>query len=428
MFEVQPPGSFPLSVDPAFQADAVRDLEQVSRMVREATRPFPVLGLILTGSVARGEGTLIADAEAGTRWLGDLDCVLVAPSGWRTPAREIDDAILQVVSQLNNDPANRRRGLKLGLNRMPASRLARLRQSIFNRELLEHAKLLWGTPAALPTPSWWTAGVREVPLRDAFRLLNNRIMQQVIARTSQETGDAEPLSTEYRLGKFWIELATSLSVFLGCYRTTYRERQSAFEALLTARPEIFGAEFSQLLVSRLREAMAVKFGQSPRVLTPPGRWFNEAARVARRVWFWESARMLDANPLGTNSDDANPDDTDWRLVISRLRRLETGRQRARDWMRLLIRDRALRRLTPYAVSTLRAALSAGSRANAIYASGSLLEFFWEEIGLETEPGPQIARTLGTFLNVRTGSGPARRLMLARSAQAAWEQHLHFSPA
>ncbi len=342
MFEVQPPGSFPLSVDPGFQADAVRDLERVSRTVREATRPFPVLGLILTGSVARGEGTLIADPEAGTRWLGDLDCVLVVRPGWGTPAREIDDALLQVESELNNDPANRRRGLKLGVNRMPASRLARLRQSIFNRELLEHAKLLWGTPSALPTPSWWTAGVREVPLRDAFRLLNNRIMQQVIARTSQETGEAEPLSTEYRLAKFWIELATSLSVFLGCYRTTYRERQSAIEALLTTRPEIFGAEFSQLLVTRLREAMAVKFGQSPRVLTPPGRWFNEAARVARRVWFWESARML----------DANLEDTDWRQVISRLRRLETGRQRARDWMRLLVRDRALRRLTPYAVSTL----------------------------------------------------------------------------
>ncbi len=423
MFQVQPPGSFPLSVDPGFQADAVRDLERVSRTVREATRPFPVLGLILTGSVARGEGTLIADAEAGTRWLGDLDCVLVVRSGWGTPAREIDDALLQVENELNNDPGNRRRGLKLGVNRMPASRLARLRQSIFNRELLEHAKLLWGTPSALPAPSWWTVGIREVPLRDAFRLLNNRIMQQVIARTSQETGDAEPLSTEYRLAKFWIELATSLSVFLGCYRTTYRERQSAFEALLTARPEIFGAEFSQLLVTRLREAMAVKFGQSPTVLTPPGRWFNEAARVARHVWFWESARMLDVNPL-----DANPDDTDWRLVISRLRRLETGPQRVRDWMRLLVRDRALRRLTPYTVSTLRAAWSAGSRANAIYAAGSLLEFFWEEIGLETEPGPQIARTLGAFLNVRTGSGPARRLMLARSAQAAWEQHLHFSPA
>src|ERR1700688_3054258 len=108
MFEVQPPGSFPLSVDPAFQADAARDLEHVSQMVREATRPFPVLGLILTGSVARGEGTLIADAEAGTRWLGDLDCVLVVRPGWSTPAREIDDALLKVVNELNDDPANRR--------------------------------------------------------------------------------------------------------------------------------------------------------------------------------------------------------------------------------------------------------------------------------------------------------------------------------
>ncbi len=29
---------------------------------------------------------------------------------------------------------------------------------------------------------------------------------------------------------------------------------------------------------------------------------------------------------------ADPDDSDWRIVISRLRNLETASQRARDWM------------------------------------------------------------------------------------------------
>ncbi len=56
-------------------------------MVREATRPIPVLGLILTGSVARGEGTLIADPRTGTRWLGDLECSLIVPAGSRTSNR-----------------------------------------------------------------------------------------------------------------------------------------------------------------------------------------------------------------------------------------------------------------------------------------------------------------------------------------------------
>ncbi len=95
-----------------------------------------------------------------------------------------------------------------------------------------------------------------------------------------ETADAAPLSAEYAINKFWIELATSLSVFLGCYRTTYRERQIAIETLLASRPEIFGAELNELLVTRLREAMAVKFGQTPSLLGPTCQRFDEVARVA----------------------------------------------------------------------------------------------------------------------------------------------------
>lgn len=418
MFEVQPPGSFPLCVNPRFQGDAVRDLEHVSRLVQEATRSFPVLGLILTGSVARGEGTLVADQKTGTRWLGDLECLLIVLPGGRSSAMRIDDTLHRVATELNNDFSDRRRGLKIGLTSMVASRLERLRRSIFNREFLEHGKLLWGTPSALPMPAWWIAGTHEVPIRDALRLLNNRTLQQIAARMTQETGDAQPLSAEYAVSKFWIELATSLSVFLGCYRTTYRERQTAIESLLASRPGIFGREFSQLLVVRLREAMAVKFGETPRASGPACQRFDEVARVASRIWFWETARML--------GDDSA--DSDWRLITIRLRHLETAGQRIRDWMRLFFRDQALRSLTPYTIRTVKAALRAGSLANAIYASGCLLEFFWNEIGLEIEPGPQIAQTLGAFFNVQAGSGRVRRLMLTQSAQAAWDRHLRFSPA
>jgi len=416
MFEIHPPGSFPLCVDPEFQGDAVRDLDHVSRLVQDATRSFPVAGLILTGSVARGEGTLVADGTTGTRWLGDLECLLMVLPGSSTSARQIDDTLHAVEAKLNNDFREMRRGLKIGVTRMVVSRLARLRRSIFNRELLEHGKLLWGIPSALPTPPWWAAGAHEVPMSDAVRLLNNRTIQQIVARMIQENGDAQPLSARYAISKFWIELATSLSVFLGCYRTTYRDREIAIENLLADQPEIFGSEFSELLVARLREAMAIKFGQTPRMLGPAFQGFDEVARAASRVWYWETARML----------GADPNDSDWRLVIRRLRRLETASQRARDWMRFLVRDRALRRLTPYTIRTIRAALRAGSLANVIYATGCLLEFFWNEIGLENEPGPQIARTLGAFFDVQAESGKRRRSKLTQSAQSAWDRHLRFS--
>jgi hypothetical protein len=97
-------------------------------------------------------------------------------------------------------------------------------------------------------------------------------------------------------------------------------------------------------------------------------------------------------------------------------------------MRLLARDKALRRLTPYTVRTLKAALRAGSFANAIYGTGCILEFFWDEIGCEKGPGPQIAETLGALFGVRTGSGEIRRMMLTQNVQAAWDRHLRSAAA
>jgi hypothetical protein len=361
---------------------------------------------------------LISDPNSGTRWLGDLECLLVVPSVSRATIQQIDDALHHLEAKLNQDLRGRNRGLKIGLPRIVAPRLGRLRRSIFNREFLEHGKLLWGTPQAIPLPAWWTSGLREVPERDALRLLNNRTLQQAIARIAQETGEADRLAAEYAISKFWIELATSLSVFLGCYRTTYRERQTAIQNELHRRPEIFGRDFNELLLVRLRGAMAIKFGQTPNNPEPVGQRFDEVARAAARVWYWESAKML----------GADPDDSDWRLILSRLRCLETASQRSRDWMRLLIRNQALRRLTPQSIRTVKAALRAGSLANAIYAAGCLLLFFWEQIGSEIEPGPQIAQALGSLFDMQAASGKEGRLMLTHRIQSEWESHLRFSPA
>jgi hypothetical protein len=311
------------------------------------------------------------------------------------------------------------RGLKVAVTTMSVNQFSKLRPSIFNREFLEHGKLLWGNPSGLSMPVWWCSGCREVPIRDAFRLLNNRIIQQITARMTQEAGKTGPLVAEYSINKFWIELATSLTVFLGCYRTTYRERQQEIERELSCRPEVLGTEFSNLLINRLREAMAVKFGQTP---LPFGgacqERFDEVARVTERIWYWESAHMLGLPPAGP----------DWKLVMRRLRLIEPSIQRARDWARMLLRDKDLRHLTPYTASTVKAALSGGSLANAIYASGCLLLFFWDEIGRDIDPGPEIAGTLTRFFAVRAASGRENRQILVEKVDDAWQRHLRFAAA
>jgi hypothetical protein len=185
---------------------------------------------------------------------------------------------------------------------------------------------------------------------------------------------------------------------------------------LTSSTHKFESKTLELFVTRLREAMAVKFGQTPDMADVEQR-FREVADTASQVWYWESAHMLGTDPHAS----------DWRLVLDRLRGLETIKQRTRDWVRLLVRDRSMRHFSAEAFGTLKTALRAGSLANAVYATGCLLEFFWDEIGLETGPWPEIARTLDGLFRVQTGNGIVRRSRWTRNAHAVWERHLRFAP-
>ena len=416
MFELQPPGSFPLCRDPALQETAANDLKKISAAVREAMRPFPTLGLFLTGSVARGEGTLISDPEIGSRWLGDIECQLVFNDRRGAPEAAIDHTLGELERRLNGGRENRCRGMRIGLNAIGVSRLARLRPAIFTREMLEHGKLLWGEPDALPQPSWWTAGLRQVPRSDAFRLLNNRIVQQVEARMRREVGSGAPLSAEYALNKFWIDLATSLSVFLDCYRTSYRERKVALESRLAESGSPMTQENTRLLVKRLRDAIAVKEGRSPAEIQSDDA-FAEAARVASDLWYWEAGQLV-----GLDSEPA-----DWKSILPLLRRIDTASQRGRDWARFLVRRHALRELHPGVSGIVRIAMRAGSFANAIYGAGAMLEFFWRDIDSHHVVGSQVAATVAALFKFHDRRTAGDRVGLATAVVTAWNSHLRFAP-
>ena len=92
-FELSPPGSFSLCADPERQAEAASELLAVSEQVRADTRRYSALGLILTGSFARGEATILVDPEGGIRWLSDIECLVVFPADkQKAPIGEVDQS------------------------------------------------------------------------------------------------------------------------------------------------------------------------------------------------------------------------------------------------------------------------------------------------------------------------------------------------
>ncbi|MGH9647003.1 MAG: hypothetical protein ACRD4E_09330 [Bryobacteraceae bacterium] len=411
-FELCPPGSFPLCADPQRQDEAARELQAVSEQVRARTRRYSALGLILTGSFARGEATLLADPEVGVRWLSDIECLVVFPADKRrAPIAEVDQLLRGIESERNLQSSNIGSGIKLELRSIQTPRLARLRPAIFSREFLAHGKLLWGEPAALPWPRWYHAG-SEIPAADGFRLLNNRIMEQLAVRLNDERGSEDRISRSYWVSKFWIDLATSLSIFLHCYVTTYLGRQASIETTLAARPELFGDSFGRLFVTRLKESMAIKGGKLSAFNSYNGS-LNEAASAAAEVWGWESDQLT-GRSLGRG---------DWKSIVSRLRRAQTPSQTLRDWAKLLLRRGGRHDSRP---SLIKSAFRAGSLANAIYGAGCLLDFYWDEIGSERSPGPEVASEVGKLLGVSAGRGTALRGRLVAAALDAWTVHLRFA--
>jgi len=411
-----PPGSFPLCADQAFERDAAREMECLVGMVREATPRFAPAGLLLTGSFARGEGVIVRDATHGLKWLSDVECLVVFPDSSRGELPRIRLALEEAARRANADSRRKCQGLAIEMGPILASRLGAMRPAIFTCELLEHGKLLCGRPEEIPMPPRFEL-TRDLLGRDAFRLLNNRIVEQVAVKSSYEveSGAGQIAATAYALSKFWIELGTSLSVFLNCYRPSYQERHAALANAFASKSGALDVKAAEVLEAKLAKAMALKLGHISAEQYSTQRDFECAADIASGIWWWETGCLLGE---GTGRGG-------WRDVTTRLRRVETTAARIRDW------GRALRR-TGGAVNlggtSLREVIRAGSFANAIYAAGYLLYFFWDQIGSGRGAGEEIRDGLNRLFGVVATDGRADRQLLAERTLSAWRMHLRSAAA
>jgi hypothetical protein len=410
-FTVTPAGSFTLSPDDELNRYAVDDLASVSQIALNALKPFRVLGLILTGSVARGEGTLLPDHDCGRRWLSDLEFQVVSADhcGRET---ELDAALKQLEVRISSAPESRARNLRVGFSNIRASQISRLRPAIFSREMLEHGKLLWGQPSAIALPHWWCRGNLDIPRSDALRLLQNRIVQKIAARSSSIQGSpAGDNTARYLLSKFWIDLATSLSIFVGRYNTSYQGRRDSMTEYFASPEQPFG-EMGRLLAFRLSTAVDIKLGRASAPLCSE-QSFDEAAAAAAAVWNWETNQLINSSrsPSG------------WFSIFERLRQTESHIQRIRDWGRFIVR----RTYTGSLPATVSAALRSGSLASAIYGAACVLDFFWGGFDHGAASNETMFAYVAKLLSVKARPGPEGRNALVNAVTAQWDRHLRFAP-
>jgi hypothetical protein len=377
---------------------AARQIDQINRAIVKSASEQKLKGVLMTGSVARKEAAIVAGRNGAVHWLSDVEYVAIGPA--QPP--ETSAAIKEKLAAATAGPAMSV-GIKVDIGVTSLNSLARLRDSIFARELRANGKLLWGDPQEIRLP---TSIDNRALRRDALRLLNNRIIEQLEARVRYERGESSANETRFAIQKLWLDLGTSLSVFLDCYQPSYTGRMKALEARRATLIHELGA-LAVVLSARLREATAARLSVAPSDLSAEVD-FRTLWRALADVWRWEG-RALTGKVVSLD---------DWKDIPRCLRRAHSLNHCVRDYYRAARRTGLVRRLSPYSTRPI---LASGCPGNAIYAAGCLLLFFWEAIEAGTPTGHRAHCFANLLLHGTTASCDIRDTAVRLCD--AWKLHL-----
>jgi predicted nucleotidyltransferase len=334
---------------PALCGEATADaavaaaVERCAHVLQERLGPR-LVGVILTGSFARGEGTVVRVA-GGLRVLGDIELLVVLPGRRDTFAlRPSLGGWAQEVSRALGE-----HGVRVELEFGPVEEgylRHRARPSIFVHDLRAHGQVVWGPPDLLARiPPF---AVEDIPREDAVHVVFNRAIEQLEAWDRVETASDEALlDLAYQRLKLRLDLAGSALAFVGRHVASYAERPRAFATLLTDTPALAArlpADFAADLAHAARMKIAPALEDVLPVDPPAGprSWVRDEIRRAvpalAGVLRWELGRLLGG-------------DAPLRVLLERWLRAQPWRRRARPWAKLALHPLP----SPLPLSTRRAA-------------------------------------------------------------------------
>lgn len=301
------PGRDPRNPGPDICAEAI---QQILIRHREDLR-----ALVLTGSLSREEGTVTLDREH-CRVQGDAEFLAVFADGARRPAAS---AMRATAAQIQAALRERRISCPITLSAVAEGYLRALRPAIFAYELRSCGRVVWGDPTVLRLIPELNA--RDVPMEDAWRLLCNRIIEQVEAMPSPADWEALPSpEARYRLVKLHLDMATSLLVFTGDYEPTYRGRSERLGAL--ARQPQAAAEHPFPLEPFARTVETCTTWKLDRGgANAPSLSLETALDHAHRLWRWELRRLT-----------GMPDHVTDQALLETLSARQPAADRLRGWL------------------------------------------------------------------------------------------------
>lgn len=276
----------PLGSVPESAAAAALKADVCESAVRACQEQFSdhLEALVLTGSLARDEATVVE--ENGRRCLlGDAEFLAVFTERKGLPPEGDLDLVRQ---RIERDLERQSTRAHVSLGAAHPAYLGGLRPHIFAYELRACGQVVWGEKAILSLiPAFSPA---EIPLEDAWRLLCNRMVEQLEA-VGEMSHKATALTArvQYLTVKLYLDMATSLLVFAGAYEPSYRARAERLGALAESAALDGDCPFPP---RRFAEQVA---GLTHWKLAPENElgWecWEAAVTYARQLWGWELGKL-----------------------------------------------------------------------------------------------------------------------------------------
>jgi hypothetical protein len=275
--------------------------------------------VVLTGSLARDEGTWRTTGGM-SRALGDAEFLLVFADRAPLPAvRNVQSLVKKIDSRL----AELGIVCPVTLSPVRGAYLRRLRPAIFAYELRASGQVVWGDAAVLSLIPAFSAA--DIPLEDAWRLLCNRLVEQLeVASDMSEPSTAPASPALYHTVKLHLDMATSLLVFLGSYEPTYRQRAERLRDLARRKDQTDHYPFRLDPFARIVTACTEWKLAGGDDQAPEGVSWDGVIERARRLWRWEIARLS-----GVSTELPDP-----ALLEAWLSR-QSAADRARGWLHVL---------------------------------------------------------------------------------------------
>lgn len=400
---------------------------RVIRLFNDAARALPrdissrVTALVLTGSIARGEGSFLRGNKDRVKLLGDVEFLLVAkePAEGRRLAVKVEHIFSDILRGIGIEP-------DVDVGSVTPDYFKNLKPHIFAVELKEHGKVLVGDTTILELiPDF---GPSDIPRWDALHLLFNRMVEHIDVYEGLLYGSQRDiLRANYMNLKLTLDLGGSLLVFKNNYRPSYRERAAIIEQAVLAIEDTHTRNKLANLSEDLRYWTSVKFDPSmDKVMMWDGdatkteqyrqkviRRFMEIRGMMEALWIWEMNHYLNLEWTG-----------DYHKLLKRYRKSEGLMLCLRGWAKWAVRTRRARKKATQYLPFLRL-VSKGSPRTLIYSSVALLYFVLPCDGAEKESRQfaenlKVVRALLPAASISTRDG---WFVVSKRVVKCWKEHV-----